>query len=386
MSLPPEVASPPPPPTPSPRAWRLSLLMVILVVVMAAPLVAERISYAINRGREEARIEVARAHLTSLSHTTEVFRLVAQSVGPSVVHIDADLLEARHDEPADEWSFHRGLRRFTGQGSGVIVDAGGYIVTNYHVVAQAQGIRVRLSDGRTVKQVKLVGFDSPTDLAVLQIAAERLVPSPWGDSTELDVGSWVLAVGNPFGLDRTVTAGIVSAKNRRGLVNGSRYQNFIQTDAAVNPGNSGGPLVNLAGEIVGINTAIYGESYQGISFAIPSEIARDVYERIKSDGRVARAWLGVLLEDLNSQLAAQLDIDTLRGVLVAEVLPDSPAALGGLEAGDVIVRFNGGEVHDSDTLRMTVARTPIDSEVSIDILRDGKEQTLQVVVTERFFE
>ena len=196
------------------------------------------------------------------------------------------------------------------------------MLTNNHVIEDASAIHLKLSDGRTVRNCEVVGVDQLTDLAVLKIDLEGLAAAPWGDSDALEVGDWVLAVGNPFGLDRSVTAGIVSAKERRNVVSSLPYQDFLQTDAAVNPGNSGGPLVNLQGEVVGINTAIVGDAFQGISFAIPSSIAREVYDRLKTTGKASHGWLGVGLNPLNEDLAEQLGAE---GVLITNVFSDSPA-------------------------------------------------------------
>ncbi len=244
-------------------------------------------------------------------------------------------------------------------------------------------VAVKLSDGRTINNVTVVGADPLTDLAVLKINAGGLIPATWGDSQQLEAGDWVLAVGNPYGLDGSVTSGIVSAKRRRRIAPQNVYQDFLQTDAAVNPGNSGGPLVNVKGEIVGITTAIVGRSYQGISFAIPSEIARDVYENLVANGSVARGWLGIAPDDVTADRAKQLGLSAARGAWVRMIVPDSPAQHAGFEVGDVILRWDGHEIADPTELVLAIGRTEIDSSVKVLVWRDGTEVTLEVTVGER---
>ncbi len=367
-------------------SWLTKALLVVLFVALMrmnlGGIVAE-IQYGLVRGRQRAESEEARVQLTRLEDTSAAFRLVAQSVGPSVVHIDirtqspVDVeLDAQHP-----W-FPDGMQT-TGQGSGVIFDTEGYILTNYHVIRNASRIDVRLSDGRSVYDADVVGVDPKTDLALLKIEADGLVVAPWGDSHALRVGDWALAVGNPFGLDRSVTAGIVSAKGRRNVVKNSSlvYQNFLQTDAAINPGNSGGPLINLQGEVIGITTAIVGKAYQGVSFAIPSDIAHDVYGRLKSAGKVTRGWLGVALDEITPELAEQLKAPR-EGVLVGDVL-SGPAEQAGIKKGDIIIRFNGEPVNDVMELSLRVSRTAVDSEARVLLRRDGQEINLVVKIGQR---
>ncbi|MBI1899903.1 MAG: trypsin-like peptidase domain-containing protein [Planctomycetia bacterium] len=343
--------------------------------------IVEEVRYAWTRGQQRAEVDTAREQLGATPISASPFRLVAQSVGPSVVHIDTLRPRGTRETP---FAGHPSLERrmeTTGQGSGVIIDAEGYILTNYHVIEGATAVRVRLSDGRNISEAEVVGVDPPTDLAVVKVDAEGLIPAPWGDSDKLEVGDWVLAVGNPFGLDRSVTAGIVSAKRRRNVVHNMPYQDFLQTDAAVNPGNSGGPLVNLKGEVVGVTTAIVGESYQGVGFAIPSSLARDVYNRLRTAGRVDRGWLGVEMQEITPEIAQRLSVPQ-QGVLVASVV-GVPAREAGMAVGDVIVAWNGQKVADPEELKLKVAQTTADSEAKIDILREGKPQTLTVLVGQR---
>ena len=360
------------------RSTWLIWILVILVLAIGARFLAEQLSYAIARGRERAEVEIARGELANLPETSRVFSLVAQSIGPSVVHIDRRTL-APWRRPGDEIAALYGA--VTGQGSGVIVDEAGYVITNFHVVRDAGQIDVLLSDGRRIAGAEVIGADEATDLAVLKIPSGGLIAAPWGDSDALEAGDWVLAVGNPFGLDRSVTAGIVSATQRN--ITQSVYQDFLQTDAAVNPGNSGGPLVNLRGEVVGITTAIWGESYRGISFAIKSDLARDVYERIRQNGSVTRGFLGVELGDLTPDLAEQLNMDLTEGAFVVRVQPGGPAAAAGIESDDLIIEWNGQPVHDKTELVLLVSRSEPGTDVQVGIQRGNQHIEITVRVGER---
>jgi serine protease Do len=381
------------------RLTRLLWILAVLCLALVLPRLAEKVQYSLTRGQlrakaDQATEELARlgdhAELVKLADTSKAFRLVAHRIEPSVVHIDTTQeVQIGRKAASDEWGlmFPPGRRRFEaqGQGSGVVIDAeNGYVLTNYHVIQNAKRVEVHLSDGRTVDndKIDIVGFDMLTDLAVLRLHMPDLVAATWGDSQELEVGDWVLAVGNPYGLDRTVTCGIVSATQRRGFGHGI-YQNFLQTDAAVNPGNSGGPLLNIRGELVGITTAIVGEAYQGISFAIPSEVAKDVYERLKEQGRVARGWLGVAPDDIQPDVAAQLHLGAQKGALVTDVVRGSPAEQAGVQPGDVIIEWNGQKVNGKTDLPLLVAATEIGSTAKMKILRDGKPLELSVRISER---
>lgn len=266
-------------------------------------------------------------------------------------------------------------------GSGFIISADGYILTNNHVVDGASEIVVRLNDRREMV-AELVGSDERSDLALLKVDAEDLPTVDIGQSSDLEVGEWVLAIGSPFGFEYSVTAGIVSAKGRN--LPTENYVPFLQTDVAINPGNSGGPLFNLDGEVVGVNSHIYSRSggFQGVSFAIPIELAMDVVEQLRDDGRVTRAWLGVLIQDVTRELAESFGMDRPEGALVAQVLPDSPAADSGLQAGDVIVEFNGREVPTSGALPPMVGRMPVGESVTLTVVRDGEREELDVTLEE----
>ncbi|MFO0901064.1 MAG: trypsin-like peptidase domain-containing protein [Pirellulales bacterium] len=369
---------------------RLQATLFLLTLAVVTPWFVERAQYAWTYGREKARVEVAREYLqhARLDELSQTFRRVSDSVAPSVVHI-------RTTAPAsvgpEEHPFGSGaIYAMQGQGSGVIVDEAGYIVTNEHVIksAEPQGpqpeIEVQLSDGRR-ERATVVGRDPLTDLAVLKISASKLVPAPWGASDDLAPGDFVWALGSPFGLDHSVTFGIVSAKGRRELV-GSAYQDYLQTDVAVNPGNSGGPLIDVRGQVVGINTAIVGSAYQGVSFAIPSRVARKIYEQIKEHGSVERGWLGVSLADLSHEVARKLSLEPGSGVVLLDVKQNTPAAHAGLRNGDIVTSWAGTAVKSRIELMLAIADTPAESEVEVNLIRNKRPQTAKVLVGRRTLE
>ncbi len=268
------------------------------------------------------------------------------------------------------------------QGSGFIVSKDGYILTNNHVVEDAEKITVTLMDGREL-QAKLVGTDPSTEVAVIKIDANDLHALELANSDTLEVGEWVIAIGNPFGLSHTVTAGIVSAKGRSGL-GLSTYEDFIQTDAAINPGNSGGPLVDLDGNVVGINTAIVGSSGNiGIGLAIPINMAKSIYDQLVQKGKVVRGFLGVTIQDITPELAESFKLKDTRGVIIPDVSPDSAAAKAGLKAGDIIVTFDGQPVEKAAEFQRRVAMKKPGSEVEIAVLRDSKKQTFTAKLEEK---
>ncbi|WP_083394263.1 DegQ family serine endoprotease [Atopomonas hussainii] len=264
-------------------------------------------------------------------------------------------------------------------GSGFIISADGYVLTNNHVVEGADEIIVRLSD-RSELEAELVGTDPRTDVALLKVKGNDLPYVKLGSSSELKVGEWVVAIGSPFGFDYSVTAGIVSAKGRS-LPN-ENYVPFIQTDVAINPGNSGGPLFNLDGEVVGINSQIFTRSggFMGLSFAIPVDVAMEVADQLKAQGKVSRGWLGVVIQEVNKDLAESFGLDKPAGALIAQVMPDGPAAKGGLRDGDIILRFNGKEIVRSGDLPHAVGRVKPGTSASVEVVRQGKRQQLQVTV------
>src|SRR2546423_3755756 len=327
----------------------------------------------------------------ALLHALEdAFTIVADRVTPAVVNVStvpkkpsAEETPERFREFFGEEFYERFFRRrprddARASGSGVIVDPKGYILTNNHVIENAQDITVRLSDGRKLAG-KLVGRDPKTDLAVLKVDAPAPLPAAeLGDSDRLRVGQWAIAIGNPFGLDRTVTVGIVSAtaRNRVGV---ATYENFIQTDASINPGNSGGPLLNLDGKVIGINTAIVAAG-QGIGFSIPINEARAVMGQLIAKGRVVRGWLGIAIQDVNDELAVSFGVREREGVLVADVMKGGPAEVAGLKPGDVIVELNGIKIREVPELQRRVANVAPGASVAVGVVRDRAAQKLRVRV------
>jgi serine protease Do len=360
--------------------WGGVVLIAFIVTLISLPTLVESVTAAAHRGPERAAAEEARVALSGVDakSLSAGFELVAKAAAPSVVHIN---VRQRREVP-DEIAQFFPSRPVAGQGSGVIVEADGLIVTNFHVIQGASDIEVHLSDG-TVLPAQRVGADALFDLAVLKVdAGHPLTAIPWGNSDELHPGAFVWALGSPFGLDHSVTFGIISATDRAGLA-GNPFQDFLQTDAAVNPGNSGGPLVNVRGELVGINTAIVGQSFQGISFALPSTKARKVYEELKDQGTVTRGWLGVAMRDATERDAQALGLPDTNGVVVEQVFRNTPAAEGGMRPGDVIVEWNGRAAPTSIVLRRLVAETPIGNEATVEIYRRGQRQTLKIRVAKR---
>jgi serine protease Do len=264
-------------------------------------------------------------------------------------------------------------------GSGVIIDKEGYILTNNHVVEKATSIKVKLSDGKEY-DAKVIGKDAKTDIALIKVNVRNSLPvAVLGDSDKLEVGDWVMAIGNPYGLDHTVTAGIVSAKGR--VIGQGPYDDFIQTDASINPGNSGGPLFNLRGEVVGINTAIISGG-QGIGFAIPVNMAKALLPQLKSNGKIVRGWLGVVIQRVTPELAKGFGLKELEGALVSDVMEDGPAAKAGIRRGDVIVSFDGKPIKEIDQLPRIVAATPVGKKARIRLIREGSPVEVDVTIAE----
>ncbi len=318
---------------------------------------------------------------------SDSFAEVAAAVKPAVVNINT-VSRGPMRTPFDQFFGEEFSRRFFSErpevlqrslGSGVIVDAAGIALTNAHVVAHATAIEVTTADGRKHK-AKVIGTDSRTDLAVLRLEGDGRYPAALlGDSEKVSVGDWVLAVGSPFGLEQTVTAGIISAKGR--IIGQGPFDDFLQTDAAINPGNSGGPLVNMRGEVVGVNTAIVADG-QGIGFAIPANMARKVYTELVARGKVSRGWLGVSVQPLTSELARSFEAKDDRGALVASVLQDGPAGKAGLKAGDIILEFDGKKVESSSDLQRSVGLTSPGRTVRVRVWRDRAERPLEVTIAE----
>ncbi len=342
--------------------------------------------------RTEATVKVAEENSCVVKgDMSSAISAAAERNVPAVAHIEIkrrvgvlsleSLLggESPFDEPRDPEPIEKELR---GVGSGVILDGQGRILTNNHVVAGAIEIKVFLSDGRSFS-ASVVGTDGKTDLAVIRIdAGEELPHVVFGNSDRIEVGDWVIAIGHPRGLDQTVTQGIISAKGRRGLFDPGSYQDYLQTDAAINPGSSGGPLLNLNGEVIGVNSAIASGSggFEGIGFAIPSNVAVRIANALISDGKVRRGWLGVSIREPSSGIEGVRGIYKFngKGVLVSEVSPESPAAYGGIEKGDIIRHYNGQPVEIAADLQKMVAETLVGEQVEIDLIRRGKPKKIVV--------
>ncbi|MGD9946922.1 MAG: DegQ family serine endoprotease [Desulfobulbus sp.] len=340
-----------------------------------------------------------------LDRSAKAFASVVKKAGPAVVHVAVEKENTAKGRGQDPMDFFNDpfFERFFGPqfrhprtnpqkekrsykqqaaGSGFIIASDGYILTNNHVVADTDKITVRLADKREF-QAKVVGTDPQSDVALIKIEAKDLPVLPLGNSDALEVGEWVIAIGNPFELNQTVTVGVVSAKgrNRMGITD---YENFIQTDAAINPGNSGGPLLNIHGEAVGMNTAIFSRSggYMGIGFAIPINMAKNIEQQLRKNGKVARGWLGVMIQDVNEDLAKSFG-GQAGGALISEVTDGSPAKKSGLLQGDIVTGINGEQVTDVGDMRNKIAMTPPNTDLKLQILRDGKEKELIVSVGEQ---
>jgi serine protease Do len=340
-------------------------------------------------------VQTATKAATSVDLSTAIVRVAQQTI-PAVVHIEvtqrqevASPLLPFEDDPFFQRFFgipkdmpKKFRRELKGLGTGMVMDSQGYILTNYHVVAGATKIQVLLASGEQYP-AKVVGTDQKTDLAVIRISAKGSLPSvTFGDSDKVQVGEWVVAIGHPRGLDQTVTQGIISAKHRTGITDPSTYQDFLQTDAAINPGNSGGPLLNLQGEVIGVNAVIVSASggYEGIGFAIPSNMALYIARQLIANGKIQRGWLGVSIQDLTPELAKSSGRESTKGALIAEVVKGGPAEKAGLKKGDVVIAYQGKEIKDATTLRNEVAASTIGQEAKVGVLRNGKKDEFTVKI------
>ena len=334
----------------------------------------------------------------SLKQQGKAFASIIKAVGPAVVNIQVEkkVSQVAMRPPQLQGDLFEELfkRRFgqqappkdhvqQGQGSGFFVSADGYILTNNHVIEDANRITVRTDDEQEW-EASLVGTDPQSDIALIRVNGSNFTHLKFGSSKDIQIGEWVLALGSPFGFNRSVTAGIVSALGRDsvGIVD---YENFIQTDAAINPGNSGGPLVNLDGEVVGINSAIYSRSggSMGIGFAIPVDMVKPIYQQLKSSGSVERGFLGVVIQDLDKELAEDFGLDSKQGALISNVMPDSPADQAGLQQGDVVISFNGTPVKAMQEFRRRVAMVRPGEKIEMQVMRSGKEVSVAVIIGKR---
>ncbi len=360
------------------------LLLSILLVVLACTLIqgipiplqaAERTKGSIDLAT--AIIQVAKENIPAVVHIEVTER--QEVMNPWWPYENDPFFRRFFDMPRMPRKFKKELK---GLGSGMVMDSQGYILTNHHVAGGATKIEVLMADGERYS-AKLVGTDPKTDLAVIRISPKGSLPCvTFGDSDKVEVGEWVVAIGAPRGLDKSVTQGIISAKHRRGITDPSGYQDFLQTDAAINPGNSGGPLLNLYGEVIGVNAAIATESggFEGIGFTIPSNMAVHIAKTLIAHGKVERGWLGVGVRDLTPELARSLHLEMEKGASVADVIKGGPAEKAGIKKDDVIIAYQGKEITDASALRNDVAVTPIGQDVKITVVRGGKKEELTVTI------
>jgi len=377
------------------KKFLLSGILLIFIGITIGLIISSKFDFQTKGYSED--YQISRESQETLSKIGSAMAEVVQAVRPSVVNIYTTKKIKRpgipfpFNDPFFRRFFDDEFERFfdrqreftqTSLGSGVIVDSSGYILTNYHVIKGADEIKVKLYDKR-VFDGTVIGFDAKTDIAVVKIKADGLRAIKWGDSDKLKVGETVIAIGNPYGLNLTVTSGIVSATGRAN-VGISDYEDFIQTDAAINPGNSGGPLVNVKGELVGINTAIFSTTggYQGIGFAIPSNMARVVMDNLIKHKKVVRGWLGVTVQDIDTEMAKSLQMKELKGAVITDVHEGSPAEKAGLMRKDIIISFDGKEVEDSANLRNLVVSTPPGKTVKLEIIRNGKVHSITATIGE----
>lgn len=366
---------------------------------LVAVFVLSGLFFCINSERADSSAKNDRDKLTTAKSLGQAFVEVAKKVQPAVVHIQTEKTISVRPDPfwfGDEFfkgspfeEFFKGFRsprergkeyrhKQRGEGSGVIVDKEGYVLTNNHVIEGADRVKVRLNDGREfIATVK--GRDTRTDLAVLHIKAKDLPVATLGDSDKLEVGEWAIAIGNPFGLEHTVTVGVISAKGRSGLGTGT-YEDFIQTDASINPGNSGGPLINIDGEVIGINVMIIWPG-QGIGFAIPINMAKQILSDLIKEGKVVRPWLGIRVQDLTADMAEQFQVKDREGVLVSQVEPGTGAEKAGLTSGDIIKTVDDKAVRNASELIKEIQKRKVGQKVRLGLIRDGKEMTLEVNLT-----
>ncbi|MBF0198003.1 MAG: Do family serine endopeptidase [Planctomycetes bacterium] len=327
------------------------------------------------------------SNIIALKAVSSAFRKVAKEVTPSVVTIETswevDSSQKNAPHPFFRYFGPQDMPTQKGAGSGVIFDKAGHIITNSHVIDGASKIEVVMNDDSRY-EAELVGHDPKTDLALLKIEAKDLIPAIYGNSDTVEVGDWAIAIGNPLGFSQSVTVGIISAKGRHGLRRASdmAYEDFIQTDASINQGNSGGPLCNIDSEVIGINSMIASQSggSQGLGFTIPINMAVHIINQLINDGEIQRGFLGVQIDDISKSLASQFDYDSTKGAFINEVLPDSPAALAGLESGDIIIKINDKEITNSHDLRNIVSQNSPGEKVALEVFRNGRSTETSVTL------
>ncbi len=360
------------------------------------------LSFSLIMGNQSGALAGPEDDIAILSKSSKAFTSVVRKAKPAVVHIQVEKTVKGSSRNYDDYFNHPFFERFfgpqfkrqhprqprqykqQGQGSGFIISKDGYILTNNHVVEDAETITVTLNNKEKV-EAKLIGSDPQTDVALIRIKNGKKLPTlPLGNSEALEVGEWVIAIGNPFGLSQTVTVGVVSAKGRS-RVGINEYENFIQTDAAINPGNSGGPLLNIHGEVVGINSALFSRTggYMGIGFAIPINMVKAIQDQLHTHGKVTRGWLGVAIQDVSEDLAKSFDLDEAKGILISEVQTDSPAEKGGLQEGDVITKLNDVVLKDVNDLRNRIALIIPKTKADLEVIRNGKKKVITLTIGEQ---
>ncbi|MGD8757575.1 MAG: DegQ family serine endoprotease [Deltaproteobacteria bacterium] len=375
------------------NTWRMGFAAVAVVLILTGMFLAAGFDVTKDTSASNPPLSIM---------VPSSFSEVAKAVSPAVVNIRTEKVVKgggptfRHFQSpfGKEDPFHDFFEKFFGDrpqrefkerslGSGFIIDQAGHIVTNNHVIENAEKIKIKLTNGKEFN-AEIVGRDPKTDIALVKAKGlEGFETIKLGDSDDVEVGEWVVAIGSPFGLEHTVTAGIVSAKGR--VIGSGPYDDFIQTDASINPGNSGGPLVNMNGEVVGINTAIVSRSggNVGIGFAIPANLARGIIEQLQTSGAVTRGWLGVSIQDLTPELADYYGLKDGKGALVGEVFEGDPADKAGIKAKDVIIEVDGKKIEDSRDLSRTIAEVPVGKKLTVKVLREGKERTFRVKIVKR---
>jgi len=378
---------------------RIAIILLIFLILLCN-------SCTRNQNREEIPSGEKLTPPPQLLNLQSAFVRIAESVKPAVVNISATRIEKSQftfkfrspfgEDPFEEFFKYffppeMEERKFRSIGTGVIIDPRGYVLTNYHVVEGARNIQVALNDGKNRKtfSAQVVGRDAHTDLAVIKINGRplqgfRFPVARLGDSDKIEVGEWAIAIGSPFGLEHTVTVGVISAKRQNVSVEGRNYEDLIQTDASINPGNSGGPLVNIYGEVIGINVAIFTPSggFVGVGFAIPINRAKDILSDLIARGSVSRGWLGVRIQEITPELSKAFKLPEGEGVIISDVIPSSPAQEGGLRRGDVITRFNHQPVAKPEDLQKMVSKTKPGTNVAVEVIRENRKLQLYVKLGE----